>query len=101
MGAALNAAAAMGAYAVSDRGTWIAFTSDLELMVEGERRLFNQYGVILVNPVKHPSVKKYWAKPSSTGCYRPICYWRLSNRRSATVFPKRQRNSAHRPRHLA
>lgn len=59
MGAALNTAGAMGAYVLSDRGTWIAFKnrSDLEIVVEGDRRLFNQYGVILVNPAKHAAVK--------------------------------------------
>jgi len=60
MGAALNTAGAMGAYVLSDRGTWISFKNkaDLEIAVEGDQRLFNQYGVILVNPAKHPSVKK-------------------------------------------
>jgi tungstate transport system substrate-binding protein len=60
MGATLNAASAMGAYVFSDRGTWISFKNkgDLEIMVEGDGRLFNQYGVILVNPEKHPAVKK-------------------------------------------
>jgi tungstate transport system substrate-binding protein len=60
MGAALNTAGAMGAYLLSDRGTWISFKNkaDLEIAVEGDRRLFNQYGVILVNPNKHASVKK-------------------------------------------
>ena len=60
MGAALNTAAAMGGYVLSDRGTWISFKNrgDLEILVEGDKRLFNQYGVILVNPEKYPSVKK-------------------------------------------
>ena len=60
MGAALNTAGAMNAYVVSDRGTWLSFKSpgDLTIVVEGDRRLFNQYGVILVNPEKHPTVKK-------------------------------------------
>jgi tungstate transport system substrate-binding protein len=60
MGAALNTAAAMGAYVLSDRGTWLSFKNkgDLKIVVEGDRRLFNQYGVILVNPEKHPAVKK-------------------------------------------
>jgi len=60
MGATLNVAAASGAYAISDRGTWISFKNkaDLVIAVEGDRRLFNQYGVILVNPAKHPHVKK-------------------------------------------
>jgi tungstate transport system substrate-binding protein len=60
MGAALNTAGAMGAYVLADRGTWISFKNraDLQIMVEGDARLFNQYGIILVNPEKHPSVKK-------------------------------------------
>jgi tungstate transport system substrate-binding protein len=60
MGAALNTAAASGAYVLSDRGTWIAFKNKdaLAIAVEGDKRLFNQYGVMLVNPAKHPHVKK-------------------------------------------
>jgi tungstate transport system substrate-binding protein len=60
MGAALNTANAMNAYVLSDRGTWISFANrgDLEIVVEGDKRLFNQYGVMLVNPEKYPSVKK-------------------------------------------
>jgi len=60
MGAALNTASAMDAYVLSDRGTWISFRNraDLAIVVEGDKRLFNQYGVMLVNPEKHPQVKK-------------------------------------------
>jgi tungstate transport system substrate-binding protein len=60
MGAALNTANAMNAYVLSDRGTWISFKNkgDLAIVVEGDKRLFNQYGVMLVNPEKFPSVKK-------------------------------------------
>jgi tungstate transport system substrate-binding protein len=60
MGAALNISSAMGAYVLSDRATWINFRNrgELEIVVEGDRRLFNQYGVILVNPAKHPHVKQ-------------------------------------------
>jgi tungstate transport system substrate-binding protein len=60
MGAALNTANAMNAYALSDRGTWISFENGggLDIVVEGDKRLFNQYGVMLVNPEKYPSVKK-------------------------------------------
>jgi tungstate transport system substrate-binding protein len=60
MGAALNAAEAMNGYVLSDRGTWISFKNrgNLEIVVEGDKRLFNQYGVMLVNPEKYPSVKK-------------------------------------------
>jgi tungstate transport system substrate-binding protein len=60
MGAALNIASASSAYVLSDRGTWIRFKNkgDLEILVEGDKRMFNQYGVMLVNPQKHPNVKK-------------------------------------------
>jgi tungstate transport system substrate-binding protein len=60
MGAALNTASAMNGYVLSDRGTWISFRNrgDLEIVVEGDRQLFNQYGVMLVNPAKFPSVKQ-------------------------------------------
>ena len=60
MGAALNTAGAGNAYVLSDRGTWINFKNkgDLEILVEGDKRMFNQYGVMLVNPQKHPNVKK-------------------------------------------
>ena len=59
MGAALNMASADNAYVLSDRGTWLSFKNrgDLAVLVEGDRRLFNQYGVMLVNPQKHPNVK--------------------------------------------
>jgi len=59
MGAALNTAGAMNAYTISDRGTWISFRNkgDLVIAVEGDQRLFNQYGVMLVNPARHPNVK--------------------------------------------
>ena len=60
MGAALNIASASEAYVLSDRATWIHFKNkgDLEVLVQGDKRLFNQYGIMLVNPEKHPSVKK-------------------------------------------
>jgi tungstate transport system substrate-binding protein len=60
MGPALNTASSMNAYILTDRGTWLSFKNrgDLTILVEGDRRLFNQYGVMLVNPDKHPSVKK-------------------------------------------
>jgi len=60
MGAALNTASASNAYVLSDRGTWLSFKNrgGLAISVEGDKRLFNQYGVILVNPAKHPHVKK-------------------------------------------
>jgi tungstate transport system substrate-binding protein len=60
MGPALNTAASMNAYILTDRGTWLSFKNrgDLTILVEGDKRLFNQYGVMLVNPNKHPNVKK-------------------------------------------
>ena len=60
MGPALNTAGAMNGYVLSDRGTWISFKNrgELEISVEGDKRLFNQYGVMLVNPEKYPAVKK-------------------------------------------
>jgi tungstate transport system substrate-binding protein len=60
MGAALNTASASNAYVLADRGTWLSFRNrgDLAIVVEGDNKLFNQYGVILVNPAKHPHVKK-------------------------------------------
>src|ERR1700733_2101255 len=60
MGAALNAASAIDAYVLSDRATWIHFENrgNLQIAVQGDNRMFNQYGVMLVNPEKHPSVKQ-------------------------------------------
>jgi tungstate transport system substrate-binding protein len=60
MGASLNTASSMNGYILTDRGTWISFKNrgDLAILVEGDKRLFNQYGVILVNPEKHKNVKK-------------------------------------------
>ena len=59
MGPALNMAASMGAYVLADRGTWLNFKNraDLGVLVEGDKRLFNPYGVMVVNPAKHPQVK--------------------------------------------
>ena len=59
MGPALNIASSSGAYLLADRGTWLNFKNrgDLAVLVEGDKRLFNQYGVMLVNPAKHPHVK--------------------------------------------
>ena len=60
MGPTLNTASGMNAYALTDRGTWLSFKNrgELVISVEGDQRLFNQYGVILVSPAKHPHVKK-------------------------------------------
>jgi tungstate transport system substrate-binding protein len=59
MGPALNIASSSGAYVLTDRGTWLSFKNraDLAVLVEGDTRLFNQYGVMVVNPAKHPQVK--------------------------------------------
>jgi tungstate transport system substrate-binding protein len=60
MGPALNTASAMNGYILADRGTWLSFKNrgDLTILVQGDPKLFNQYGVMLVNPAKFPSVKK-------------------------------------------
>jgi len=60
MGPTLNTASGMNAYTLTDRATWLSFKNrgDLVISVEGDKRLFNQYGVILVNPAKHPHVKR-------------------------------------------
>ncbi len=59
MGPALNMGASVGAYVLTDRGTWLSFKNrqDLQILVEGDKQLFNQYGVMVVNPAKHPHVK--------------------------------------------
>ena len=64
MGPALNIASSSNAYLLTDRGTWLSFKNrgDLTILVEGDKRLFNQYGVILVNPQKYPNVKKAWGQ---------------------------------------
>jgi tungstate transport system substrate-binding protein len=64
MGATLNTAVAIGAYTLADRGTWLSFKNraDLKIVVEGDKRLFNQYGVMLVNPERHPTVKREWGQ---------------------------------------
>ena len=60
MGATLQTASASNAYVLSDRGTWLSFKNrgELDILVQGDKRLFNQYDTILVNPTKHPHVKK-------------------------------------------
>jgi tungstate transport system substrate-binding protein len=59
MGPALNTASAIGAYILSDRGTWLSFKNrgDLAILVQGDQRLFNQYGIMLVTPAQHRNVK--------------------------------------------
>ncbi len=60
MGPALNTASSMGGYILADRGTWLSFKNrgDLTILVEGDQKLFNQYGIMLVNPAKHAHVKQ-------------------------------------------
>ena len=64
MGPALNIASSTNAYVLADRGTWLNFKNrgDLDILVQGDKRLFNQYGVIVVNPAKHPHVKSQLAQ---------------------------------------
>ena len=64
MGPALNMGSSSGAYVLTDRGTWLSFKNrgDLTVLVEGDKRLFNQYGVMVVNPAKHPHVKSALAQ---------------------------------------
>ena len=64
MGPALNMASSMGGYVLADRGTWLNFKNraDLAILVEGDKRLFNQYGVMVVNPARHPHVKQALAQ---------------------------------------
>jgi len=79
MGATLNTAVGMGAYAMTDRATWTKFGNkgDLKIHVEGDTRLFNQYGVILVNPKNCPNVK--------TSAGQQFIDWLLSNRGQLTI----------------
>lgn len=64
MGAALNTASGLNAYLISDRGTWLSFKNrgELTVLVAGDKRLFNQYGIMLVNPAKHAHVKKVYGE---------------------------------------
>ena len=95
MGATLNTAVGMSAYTLTDRATWIAFGNkgDFTIHVEGDARLFNQYGVILVNPDKHPHVKAA-ARP---GVHRlecsargPGCDRLIRDRRTTALLPERE-----------
>lgn len=73
MGPALNIAAASGAYLLADRGTWLAFKNraDLKILVEGDQRMFNQYGVIVVNPARFPQTHTAWAQAFSDWVVSP------------------------------
>jgi len=64
MGPALNIASSTNGYVLADRGTWLSFKNrgELAILVEGDKRLFNQYGVMVVNPAKHPHVKTAMAQ---------------------------------------
>ena len=79
MGPALNTASGMDAYILADRGTWLSFRNrgNLSIAVEGDQRLFNQYGVMLVNPAKHPNVK--------AGMGQKFVDWLLSSRGQAVI----------------
>jgi len=79
MGSTLNTAAALDAYTLSDRGTWLSFQNrrDLGVVVAGDERLFNQYGVMLVNPAKHPGVKQALG--------RKFIDWLVSNEGQRTI----------------
>ena len=96
MGPALNTAASMGAYILADRGTWLAFKNrgDLDILVQGDKRLFNQYGVILVNPEKHPEREK-GSRPAvhrlARVSRRAEGDRRLQDRRRAVVLSERGR----------
>lgn len=74
MGPTLNTASAMNAYVLTDRATWLNFRNrgELEIIVEGDRRLFNQYGVIVVNPVRHPHTKVDLAQQFSDWLVSPV-----------------------------
>ena len=92
MGATLNTATSMGAYTMSDRATWLNFQNkgDFEILVEGDPKLFNQYGVMVVNPEKHPQVKEQKAQAFvdwlvSAGGQAAIANYRLKGQQA--FFP--------------
>ena len=100
MGPTLNTASSMNGYVLADRGTWLSFKNrgDLAILVEGDQKLFNQYGVMLVNPARHPHVKKdlgqqfvdWVGLAAGTGGDR-----RLQDRRRAAVLPERRGMRTH------
>ena len=95
MGPALNIASASNAYVLTDRGTWLSFKNrgDLAVLVEGDRRLFNQYGVMVVNPAKHPHVKTALAQQFAdwlVSAGGPDGDRRLQDRRRAAVLSERR-----------
>ena len=105
MGAALNTASAANAYVLADRGTWLSFKNrgDLDILVAGDKRLFNQYGVMLVNPEKHPHVKKALGQAFIDWLSRPRARRRSQITRSmgrncSSPMPMRRGRDACRPR---
>ena len=95
MGPALNMGSSTNAYVLTDRGTWLSFKNrgDLAILVEGDKRLFNQYGVMVVNPAKHPHVKSALAQQFADWVVSPAGQAgdrRLQDRRAATVLPQRR-----------
>ena len=95
MGPALNIGSSTDAYVLTDRGTWLSFKNrgDLAILVEGDKKLFNQYGVMVVNPAKHPHVKtRAGAAVRRLGglAGRPGGDRRLQDRRRAAVLPERR-----------
>ena len=96
MGPALNIGSSTNAYVLTDRGTWLSFKNrgELAILVEGDKRLFNQYGVIVVNPAKHPHVKKDLAQAFADWVVSPAgqaAIAELQDRRRAAVLPERRR----------
>jgi tungstate transport system substrate-binding protein len=85
MGPALNIASSSGAYVLADRGTWLSFKNrgGLAILVEGDRRLFNQYGVIVVNPAKHPNTKTALAQAFANWVLSPAGQARVASYRIA------------------
>jgi tungstate transport system substrate-binding protein len=101
MGPALNMAASTGAYVLADRGTWLNFKNraDLAILVEGDTRLFNQYGVMVVNPAKHPHVKAGLAQQFADWVVSPAGQGSIAATRSAasscsSPAPGRERAAA-------
>ena len=95
MGPALNMAASEAAYVLADRGTWLSFKNrgDLAVLVEGDQRLFNQYGVMVVNPAKHPHVKLAPAQKFVDWLVSPAGQdddRRVQDQRPAAVLPERR-----------
>ena len=95
MGATINTGVGMGAYVFTDRATWSSFKNrgDYKVAVEGDKKLFNQYGIILVSPEKHAKVKKAEGQASSTGCCPGGAghHQVVPDQRRAAVLPERRR----------